>query len=208
MAEQSGKGIALVILGIVAIIAIVGLVLLFTGYKGAAGKFAVPASKEYGGAIQGIYDPYSRAFAGRAFEFPQSGQTEHYSAQSVGRGGVAAGGQAFGDVAGYGQSIGRGEQYQVAKTFERAPTETPARMSTCTYLSRQTNQGDRFSEPASSQQVTQYESLGRNCKSTSELVSVLEQVNPDEYGRARELYGSFDSIGVKYCCESAGLALV
>ena len=66
VAEESGKGIALVILGIVAIIAIVGLVLLFTGARKAAGEFAVPAVKEYGGAIRGVYDPYARAFPGRS----------------------------------------------------------------------------------------------------------------------------------------------
>lgn len=69
MAEQQNKGIALVILGIVAIIAIVGLVLLFTGAKKAAtGEFAVPTAKEYGGAIRGLTDPYSRAFVGRTYE--------------------------------------------------------------------------------------------------------------------------------------------
>ena len=67
MAEQNSKGIALVILGIVAIIAIVGLVLLFTGAgKAATGEFYVPVAKEYGGAIRGLADPYSRAFVGRA----------------------------------------------------------------------------------------------------------------------------------------------
>lgn len=71
MAEQNSKGIALVILGIVAIIAIVGLVLLFTGAKKAAtGEFYVPTAKEYGGAIYGLSDPYSRAFVGRSVEFP------------------------------------------------------------------------------------------------------------------------------------------
>ena len=71
MAEESGKGIALVILGIVAIIAIVGLVLLFTGArKAAVGEFAVPSAKEYGGAVRGVADPYARAFSGRAYEFP------------------------------------------------------------------------------------------------------------------------------------------
>ena len=78
MAEESGKGIALVILGIVAIIAIVGLVLLFTGArKAAVGEFAVPAAKEYGGAIRGVADPDSSAFIGRSYEFPSgaSGDT-------------------------------------------------------------------------------------------------------------------------------------
>lgn len=68
MAEESGKGIALVILGIVAIIALVGLVLMFTG-NGATGEFAVPGAKAYGGAIKGVADPYSHAFAGRAGYF-------------------------------------------------------------------------------------------------------------------------------------------
>ena len=99
MAEESGKGIALVILGIVAIIAIVGLVLLFTGArKAAVGEFAVPAAKEYGGAVKGVYDPISRAFSGRANEYP-AGTTAEQSAQWQGRAGVAVGGQAYGDYA-------------------------------------------------------------------------------------------------------------
>lgn len=98
MAEESGKGIALVILGIVAVIAIVGLVLLFTGYKGASGQFAVPSAKEYGGAIKGVYDPYSRAFAGRAMDYTSgvedefSAQTSMFPGESAGTSGTAYGG--------------------------------------------------------------------------------------------------------------------
>lgn len=95
MAEESGKGIALVILGIVAIIAVVGLVLLFTGARKAVGEFAVPGVKEYGGAIKGIYDPYARAFAGRAYEATDSGVVDEFSAQnynSAGTSGTSYGG--------------------------------------------------------------------------------------------------------------------
>jgi len=75
VAEESGKGIALVILGIVAIIAIVGLVLLFTGAKKAAtGEFAVPGVREYGGALRGVYDPYARTFTGRSYDYQGTGE--------------------------------------------------------------------------------------------------------------------------------------
>lgn len=82
--DKSGKGIALVILGIVAIIAIVGLVLLFTGYKGAAGQFAVPAAKEYGGAVKGVIDPYSHAFAGRSNYYASGSEPEIESTEKGG----------------------------------------------------------------------------------------------------------------------------
>lgn len=61
MTDESGRAIALVILGIVAVIAIVGLVLLFTGAKNAAtGEFYAPGAKEYGGDIRGVYAPLAR----------------------------------------------------------------------------------------------------------------------------------------------------
>jgi len=117
VAEESGKGIALVILGIVAIIAIVGLVLLFTGArKAAVGEFAVPAAKEYGGAVKGVYDPISRAFSGRANEYP-AGTVPEGSAQWQGRAGVAVAGQAYGD---YADPAGR----QFAHTSERLLTQS------------------------------------------------------------------------------------
>jgi hypothetical protein len=84
VAEQNSKGIALVILGIVAIIAIVGLVLLFTGAKKAAtGEFYVPTAKEYGGAVRGLSDPYSRAFVGRSVEFPSGVSGEYMDKQGT-----------------------------------------------------------------------------------------------------------------------------
>lgn len=96
MAEESGKGIALVILGIVAIIAVVGLVLLFTGARKAVGEFAVPGVKEYGGAIKGIYDPYARAFAGRAYAATDSGVIDEFAAQNYGSAGTS--GTSYGGI--------------------------------------------------------------------------------------------------------------
>ena|GEM_PF-3824465 len=96
MAEESGKGIALVILGIVAIIAVVGLVLLFTGARKAVGEFAVPGVKEYGGAIKGIYDPYARAFSGRAYEATDSGVVDEFAAQNYGSAGTS--GTSYGSI--------------------------------------------------------------------------------------------------------------
>ncbi|RLE47431.1 hypothetical protein DRJ25_02410 [Candidatus Woesearchaeota archaeon] len=76
--NESGRAIALVILGIVAVIAIVGLVLLFTGAKKAAvGEFALPAPKSYGGAIKQVQFPYSREFVGKA-AYP-AGKSTYYS---------------------------------------------------------------------------------------------------------------------------------
>lgn len=57
MAEESGRGVALAILGIVAVIAIVGLVLLFSGAKKTA-QVATGLDKEYGGAMKGVEYPY------------------------------------------------------------------------------------------------------------------------------------------------------
>ena len=94
--NESGRAIALVILGIVAVIAIVGLVLLFTGAKKAAvGEFAVPAPKLYGGAIREVQFPYSREFVGKAVGVNEyeSGAVGVYSAgtwppEEVGEGSV------------------------------------------------------------------------------------------------------------------------
>lgn len=80
--NESGRAIALVILGIVAVIAIVGLVLLFTGAKNATGEFVVPEAKLYGGAIKDVQFPYSRQFAGKAVgvNVYESGADGTYSA--------------------------------------------------------------------------------------------------------------------------------
>lgn len=198
MAEESGKGVALVILGIVAIIAIVGLVLLFTGArKAAVGEFAVPAAKEYGGAIKGIQDPYSRAFSGRALEYP-SGNVETFSAQWPGSAGVLVGGESYGGISGV-----RGEQYDYRKTYERALTEIPSKAA-CTFMAERTGK-PQFSEPASAQEYNDYTSLGRACVRVTDLLSELDVVDPDAYGRAREIFGSEQSIGVGYCCEAPAL---
>ncbi|MBS3147260.1 hypothetical protein J4219_00075 [Candidatus Woesearchaeota archaeon] len=200
MAEESGKGVALVILGIVAIIAIVGLVLLFTGArKAAVGEFAVPSAKEYGGAIRGVYDPYSRAFSGRAMEFP-SGQVETFSAQWPGSQGVLVGGEAYGDV-----SQPRGEQYQNRVTYNRQAESTPSVQTTCNQLSSWSGQPGRFTEPASVQEKNNAESLGRSCMNVQDMVSVIYRVNADQYGLAREAYESYGSLGVVWCCEAASL---
>jgi hypothetical protein len=105
VAEESGKGIALVILGIVAVIAIVGLVLLFTGARKSVGQFAVPAAKEYGGSIRGVFDPYSRAFSGRAGERAQqadiaAGREAPFTAAWQGSGGTQVGGETYGSYGG------------------------------------------------------------------------------------------------------------
>ncbi len=57
MAEESGRGVALAILGIVAVIAIVGLVLLFTGAK-KTGQVVLVGDKVYGGALKDVEYPY------------------------------------------------------------------------------------------------------------------------------------------------------
>lgn len=109
MAEQNSKGIALVILGIVAIIAIVGLVLLFTGArKAATGEFYVPVAKEYGGAVRGLADPYSRAFVGRAYT-------------GVGPAGFGAGAET--DIADPYSGLGKGMQKVADVTYGETGTE-------------------------------------------------------------------------------------
>lgn len=196
-AQESGKGVALVILGIVAIIAIVGLVLLFTGARKATGEFAVPAAKEYGGAIRGVMDPYSRAFSGRAREFP-SGNVEPYSAQWPGSQGVMVGGEAYGDT-----SQPRGEQYDYRKTYERSLTEIPSKAA-CQFMAERSNK-PQFGTPASVEERNSYVSMGRSCVSVEDLASEADRVAPDAYGRTREVLEYAKSIGVAYCCENPGL---
>jgi len=143
VAEESGKGIALVILGIVAIIAIVGLVLLFTGARknAAVGEFAVSAAKQYGGAVRGAYDPYAGAFSGRAHEYP-AGTVPELAAQDYGRAGVntAMGGQAFGenvDPAGRGvQNVATASQVlsQSANMFQATRNEGGVRVGDNCYF--------------------------------------------------------------------------
>lgn len=200
MAEESGKGIALVILGIVAIIAIVGLVLLFTGAKKATGEFAVQAPKQYGGAIEGVTTPYDRAFTGRSFTFP-SGEEDPFSGlggEQVKKGGTEA---TYGE-----QSYQKAEQYETAKSYERAREQTPGFQTTCQRLSYLSGYGDRYTEPAeASNEIPGYTYLGRDCKSVSELLSVVYRVNPDQYGLARDTVAQYKSIGEAECCEAPSL---
>lgn len=180
MAEQSGKGIALVILGIVAIIAIVGLVLLFTGYKGASGQFAVPAEKAYGGAIRGVLDPYSRAFAGRAFNqdtlYPTDAEGVVYSAQgSTGKGSPVAHGDYSGPT---------GEQTDMRKSFERDDREVAS--VTCERVGLLTfGDANAFPVDASVQEFNAFGGdveNGGNCIVLEKLFSQTQEVQAGAYG--------------------------
>lgn len=216
MAEESGKGIALVILGIVAVIAVVGLVLLFTGARKAVGEFAVPGVKEYGGAIKGIWDPNSRAFVGRSFEFDEqgnylgSGNTEYYMGQYAGTSGVQQGGQAYGDISGFsdqGVPFGRGEMNEDYMTFNRQNNKIPTALTTCNQLSKNANKWSavnlnegKYPVAADVQQYNDYMAMGRKCIATTDLLSSVMTVHPENYGLAREVYDGLDSIGVNWCC--------
>ncbi len=180
MAEESGKGIALVILGIVAIIAIVGLVLLFTGArKAAVGEFAVPAAKEYGGAIRGVYDPYSRAFSGRAREYP-SGLVEPFSAQWPGSAGVLVGGEAYG-----GTHDPRSEQYQERVSYNRQREEIPS-IAGCELISELTFGDKRYGTPAeASQEFTAYGGY-QKCIVLEEFKLADPYVIAQQYGLDRD----------------------
>ena len=208
MAEESGKGIALVILGIVAIIAIVGLVLLFTGArKAAVGEFAVPAAKEYGGAIRGVSDPYSRAFSGRAREFP-SGNVEPFSAQWPGSAGVQVGGSSYGGTSGP-----RGEQYQARKSYERAREQIPSARA-CEWLSQLTFGTNIYGTAAeASSEINAYRSQGRTCMVLSELRAADWKVLANEYGLDRDrvvslkdMAGQAIADGAYACCENPSLS--
>jgi hypothetical protein len=216
VAEESGKGIALVILGIVAIIAVVGLVLLFTGARKAVGEFAVPGVKEYGGAIKGIWDPNSRAFVGRSFEFDAqgnymgSGNTEYYMGQYAGTAGVQQGGQAYGDISGFsdqGVPFGRGEQNENYMTYNRQNNKIPTALTTCNQLSKNAGKYSKvnlneglYPVSANVQQYNDYVAMGRSCVATTSLLSSVLVVHPNDYGLAREVYDGLDSLGVKFCC--------
>jgi len=205
--EESGKGIALVILGIVAIIAIVGLVLLFTGAKKAAvGEFVVSAPKEYGGAIRGVMDPNARAFSGRAYEYP-SGMVEPFEGQSEGRAGAWR--ASYGDIAA--REIGS-ENAQLTATYNRQRESIPS-MRACQWISFLTYGNTRFGAPVeASAEVGAYESMGRKCIVMNELKAADWQVLVNEYGLNRdavvtlqEKAGEAIADGAYACCEDAGL---
>jgi len=199
VAEESGKGIALVILGIVAIIAIVGLVLLFTGMKKATGEFAVPAAKEYGGAIRGVYTPYDRAFTGRALDYP-SGMEGNYGGQGAIPNKVAwevTGEDPYKKTV---QSYGR-------QTFNRQYEEIPSIIA-CQWLDFLT--GDRgYETPADANEATAYMAQGRGCNDLDNLNAVDLQVSASYYGLTPEnveaMLDESQADGAAYCCQNPGL---
>jgi len=211
VAEESGKGIALVILGIVAIIAIVGLVLLFTGArKAAVGEFAVPAAREYGGAIRGVYDPYSRAFSGRSIAYPSgrdypSGAVEPLSGQWPGSAGTMVGGQSIG-----GTNDPRSVQYQERVTANRGDVAWPA-SEECEALSLYTTGSRRFGTATSQQEAAAFKSVGRECIDTNTATGINPSVLMNQQGLSQ--YGvstimkNLDVMadGAYQCCENAGL---
>ncbi|MBW2970013.1 hypothetical protein KY319_02720 [Candidatus Woesearchaeota archaeon] len=207
MVEESGKGIALVILGIVAIIAIVGLVLLFTGArKAAVGEFVVPAAKEYGGAIKGIVDPYARAFSGRAYEYP-SGVVEPFMGQTEGRAGAWYG--SYGDITA--REPGS-EQYEGFVSYNRQREEIPS-VAGCQYVSEITFGTARFGTPVeASQEYNAYLGMGRKCIVLDELKLADPDVYANRYGLMRDnvLAGKQAVVQAFHkspyaCCEDAGL---
>ncbi len=208
MAEESGKGIALVILGIVAVIAIVGLVLLFTGArKAAVGEFAVPAAKEYGGAIRGIYDPYARAFPGRSYEFP-AGTAEPYSYESsYDKSGVYSGlGKIQQKVAPvvYGET-GTPKTVSQKLSYNRNDAEIPSIQVTCEgiVLANEDPSDDNLKQPESyNQALSRFgNNYGSVCRDIPTILNTLYVV-PD-YG-LDDIKEAFDSSGVALCCPSSG----
>ncbi len=199
MAEESSKGVALVILGIVAVIAIVGLVLLFTGAKKATGEFAVPGAKEYGGSIRGVNDPYSRAFTGRALDYP-SDMVGNYAGQGNVPNKVAE--------AVYGESpYKKTVQSSDSTTFNRQWEEIPSVVA-CQWLDFLTgNRG--FGTAASVQEATSYMAQGRSCADMDTLNAVDLQVEAGNYGLSAEnvakMVSEAQADGAAYCCQNPGL---
>jgi hypothetical protein len=185
VAEETGKGIALVILGIVAIIAIVGLVLLFTGAKKAAGEFAVPAAREYGGAIKGVSYPYARAFPGRAVEVPA--YYEDISGLSNEKKG--------GTVATYGESA----KYKAVSSeisANRGAAEIPSHQSAACQLAEECKNAG-YCNQAGYVEASQAYGLN-NC------VSTITKCTYSVEGYPLECHEE-DISAIGYCCRFAGL---
>ncbi len=219
MAEESGKGIALVILGIVAIIAIVGLVLLFTGArKAAVGEFAVPAAKEYGGAIRGVFDPISRSFSGRAKEFP-SGEADPYSSassydqtgtfssygQTPGGEGLqkvadVVTGECFNGVCGTVKTVGQKISYN------RNRAQIPSIQVSCEGIVRANEDpsDDTYTQPTSYNRAasTYGGAWSSNCRTIPQILQSLYVV-PDY--ALNDILEAFDGSGVAMCCPSPAL---
>ncbi len=71
---DEGKGIALVILGIVAVVAIIGLVLMFSGGKGSGAAVSAPGF---------VKDPYDYANLGKYYVVPGEAQSNAEAWQSL-----------------------------------------------------------------------------------------------------------------------------
>jgi len=208
VAEESGKGIALVILGIVAIIAIVGLVLLFTGARKATGEFAVPGAKEYGGAVRGIADPYARAFSGRSYEYP-SGMDEIARAQ--GQMDTLAGGVkvASDQVTGESPYV-KGIYSQYSTAYNRQREEIPSVLA-CEWLSIATFGDNRYGTPVEAS--AEFAAMGGSsrCLVMSDLMAYDWTVLANQYGLDRDnvvkLKENAAAIadGAYACCLNPGL---
>lgn len=192
MAEEHGKGVALVILGIVAIIAIVGLVLLFTGArKAATGDVTFPQAKTYGGSITtDANTQHARNFAGSASDF---------GAREVGSAGTT--GNCYGDSCGPEQII-----KDTHATYNRAPCSVPAMQTTCTGISLASGLYDASGNallpvPASAGQVLSYGGT-RQCIAVKDLMSLACQVETGNYGMTFNEQDAYKSIGADSCCAS------
>ena len=209
MAEESGKGIALVILGIVAIIAIVGLVLLFTGArKGAAGEFAIPGVKEYGGAIRGIETPYDRAFAGRSYEYP-SGMDEF--ARSQGEMSTQAGGVKVASERVTGETpYVKGVHAQIQSVSNRQ-REVITSVRNCEWLSMTTTGTNEFGTAADVTEFTAYNGR-QNCIVLSDMKAHDWDVLANQLGLDRDAISDIEGAtttmiadGAYACCRNPSL---
>jgi hypothetical protein len=219
VAEESGKGIALVILGIVAIIAIVGLVLLFTGArKAAVGEFAVPGAKEYGGAIRGIFDPTSRAFTGRSLEFPSGEATPYSSASSYDQSGAMSGlgqtpaGEGIQKVADvvtgecYDGVCGTSKTVSQKHSYNRNRAQIPSIQMTCEGIVRANEDpsDDTYTQPTSyNRAATTYGGAWSSyCRTIPQILQTLYVV-PDF--ALNDILEAFDGSGIAMCCPSPAL---
>ena len=204
--ESSGKGIALVILGIVAIIAIVGLVLLFTGAKKATGEFAVPSVKEYGGAIRGVYDPYSRAFTGRSYEYA-SGNVGTYGGLGGGANPVSRGGS---DVR-FGESSDALDtpttHYSYRTEFNRDPKHIDSNR-VCHMMSYYAFGYPKYPVSADANEAVAYQAMGRSCVTSDTLNAESLQIDANYYANVRDNIQPWTELAKAeriWCCQAPSL---
>ena len=186
MVEEHGKGVALVILGIVAIIAIVGLVLLFTGARKPEGAFMADVQSVGGATYSDNGQPYSRAGQGS------------FIGQAYGSSGVQEGGQCYGDACK--QRVVIDSAYNTA---DRSLVQTPSAFS-CTEMARQSGL-PQLTNQASVQEAQGYMQMGRQCVAVEDLVSIAAQVDPNSMGKNPGAVENAHSINAAYCCESGSV---